>query len=65
MSTDFDPYCVKTDASSFCVGAVLSQCQDSVWWPIAFTSRSLIEAECIYHTADLEMLAIMHALDEW
>ena len=65
MSTDFDPYCIETDASGFGVGVVLSQCQDLIWQPIAFTSHLLIEAEHNYHTADLKMLVIMHALDEW
>ena len=65
MPTDFDPYHVETDVSSFGIGAVLSQCQDAVWHPVAFTSHSLNEAECNYHVADLKMLAIMHALNEW
>ena len=35
------PYWVEADASGCALGAVLSQCQDSKWVPIAFLSKSL------------------------
>ena len=47
------------------LGAVLSQKQNNWWHPISFISRSLGDAEQNYHTADLEMTAVIFALEEW
>ena len=62
---DNAPYCLKTDALDYTLGAVLSQKQDNKWHPVAFLSKSLNEAERNYEIYDKEMLAIMVALDEW
>ena len=65
MPTDTDPFRVETDGSGQGLGAVLSQKQNDWWHPISFISRSLGEAERNYHAADLEMTAIIFALEEW
>lgn len=61
------PFTVKvtTDASSFAVGAVLTQIQDDVEKPIAFESRKLTDAETRYATHERELLAIIQALQTW
>src|SRR6266567_905496 len=41
-----------------------SACND-VWRPVAFLSKSLNNVERNYEIHDREMLAIMHALEEW
>ena len=57
---------LKCDASNFATGAVLSQVQaDGTYQPVAFMSKGFSDAECNYQIHDKEMLAIMHALDEW
>ena len=56
---------VECDASKFALGAELSQKQEGKWRTIAFLSRSLTPAERNYEIYDREMLAIIHALDEW
>src|SRR5258705_10375164 len=57
---------LKCDASNFTTGAVLSQAQaDGTHQPIAFMSKGFSDVECNYQIHDKEMLAIMHALDEW
>src|SRR5258708_2486220 len=54
------------DASNFTTGAVLSQVQaDGMHQPITFMSKGFSDVECNYQIHDKEMLAIMHALDEW
>ena len=65
MPTDDDPFRIETDGSGIGLGAVLSQKQDDRWHPIAFISRSLSDAERNYHAADLEMAAIIFAVQEW
>ena len=65
MPTDTDPFRIETDGSGIGIGAILTQKQDDRWHPIAYISRSLNDAERNYHTADLEMLAIIFALKEW
>src|SRR5258708_2110643 len=59
-------FCLECDASNFATGAVLSQVQaDGMHQPIAFMSKGFSDVECNYQIHDKEMLAIMHALDEW
>lgn len=61
---------VETDASGFGLGGVLSQLFPQpeggpVWKPIAFYSRKFKPEETRYSTGDQEMLAIVHAFQEW
>ena len=57
---------VETDASDFALGCVLSQKgEDGHLHPIAFISRSMVEAELNYPVHDKEFLAIFYALQEW
>ena len=65
MPTPDDPFHVETDGSGIGLGAVLTQKQDDRWHPIAFILKSLSEAERNYHAADLEVNAIIFALQEW
>ncbi|MBW0573777.1 hypothetical protein O181_113492 [Austropuccinia psidii MF-1] len=56
---------LKTDASDYALGAVLSQVSDSGKHPIAFDSRKLIPAELNYKIHDKELLGIVWALKRW
>jgi len=62
-----DPFQIEADSSDFATGAVLSQqsTTDGKWHPIAFYSKSLSSMERNYEIHDKEMLAIIHALEEW
>src|SRR5258707_12379036 len=60
------PFHLKCDTSNFVTRAVLSQAQaDGTHQPITFISKGFSDVECNYQIHDKEMLAIMHALDEW
>lgn len=59
------PFHLNVDASSFALGAVLSQDQGNGLQPIAYESRKLSPAEQNYPVHDREMLAIIHALRTW
>ena len=65
MPTTLDPFHVETNGSGVGLSAVLSQQQDNKWHPVTFISHSLSDAEWNYHTANLEMAAIIFALKEW
>ncbi|MBW0557809.1 hypothetical protein O181_097524 [Austropuccinia psidii MF-1] len=56
---------LKTDASNYALGAVLSQVSDSGKHPIAFDSCKLIPAELNYEIHDKELLGIVWALKHW
>ena len=58
------PFRLITDASAFATGAILEQ-PDALnqWHPIAYYSKSLQPAECNYKIHDLELLAIIQALE--
>jgi hypothetical protein len=58
---------IEADSSDFTTGAVLSQLsmEDGKWHPVAYYSKSLSETERNYEIHDMEMLAIIRALDEW
>jgi len=62
-----EPFCIKADSSDFASGAVLSQQlpREEKWYPVAFYSKSLSPVEWNYKIHDKEMLAIIHALEEW
>src|SRR5258708_18144451 len=60
------PFCLEYDASNFTTGAILLQQQeDGLFHPIGFMSKSFLDMEQNYQIHDKEMLAIMHALEEW
>ena len=65
MPTDDDPFRIETDGSGIGLGAVLLQKQNNLWHPIAFISKSLSNAERNYHAVDLEMAAIIFAIQKW
>jgi len=53
--------CIK-----LCDGGVLSmECEDGLWRPVAFLSKSLNETEKNYEIHDKEMLAIIRGLESW
>jgi len=62
-----DPFWIEADSSDFATGVVLSQqsTTDRKWHPVAFYSKSLSSMERNYEIHDKEMLAIIHALEEW
>jgi len=64
---DSELFWVEADSLDFATGAVLSQqsTTDGKWHPVAFYSKSLSSVERNYEIHDKEMLAIIHALEEW
>src|SRR5258707_15588015 len=57
---------LECDASNFATGAILLQQQeDALFHLIGFMSKSFSDMERNYQIHDKEMLAIMHALEEW
>ena len=63
---DLDKECVVTDTSDYISSAVLSQPDhEGVLHPIAFLSQHHLPAECNYEIYDKELLAIVHAFEEW
>jgi ribonuclease HI len=61
-----DPFELKVDTSGFAMGAVLLQRkEDGKKHPIAYFSKTLSTAEQNYNVYDLELLAIVNALDHW
>ena len=77
----FDPEChirIKTDASGYAIGGVLSQLASGTspdgvvtkadlgqWHPVAFFSRKMIPAETRYETHDSKLLAIVETFKTW
>jgi hypothetical protein len=61
------PFCIEADSSNFATGAVLSQqsAVDKKWHLVAFLSKGLNTIEWNYKIHDKEMLAFIHALEEW
>jgi len=66
-SQDSEPFCIEADSSDFASRAILSQQlpREEKWHPVAFYSKSLSPVEQNYEIHDKEMLAIIHALEEW
>jgi hypothetical protein len=61
------PFRIEADGSGVATGAVLSQVSpdDEKWHPVAFLSKSLSAVERNYEIHDVEMLAIVRALEQW
>lgn len=53
------PFNITTDASKVAISAILSQGKPTEDLPIAYTSRTLLDSETRYSTAELELLAIL------
>jgi len=57
---------MEVDALDYATGGVLSmKCEDGLWRPVAFLSKSLNEMERNYEIYDKEMLAIIWGLESW
>lgn len=59
--TDTD-LALMTDASDFCIGAVLQQQVNGIWEPLGYFSKKLTAAQQKYSTYDRELLAIYMAI---
>ena len=57
---------IEVDALDYTMGGVLfMECEDGLWRPVAFLSKSLNETERNYKIHDKEMLAIIRGLENW
>ena len=61
--SDKGNFILDTDASDFCIGAVLSQEQDGKERVIAYRSRTMLKAERNYCVTDKELLAVKHFIE--
>ena len=57
---------MEVDTSVYTMEEVLSiECEDELWRPVVFLSKSLNETERNYKIHDKEMLAIIRGLEAW
>ena len=57
---------MEVDTSDYAiVGVLLMECENNLWRPVAFLSKSLNEMERNYEIHDKEMLAIIRGLEAW
>ena len=57
---------MEVDVSDYTMGGVLPmECEDKLWRPVAFLSKSLNEIERNYEIHDKKMLAIIRELENW
>jgi hypothetical protein len=59
------PFKIMCDASDFVVGAVLGQTKDKKHHAIAYASKTLIRAQLNYATTEIELLAVVFAIDKF
>ena len=60
----------KNEDGSGCIrlcyrGVLSMECEDTLWRPVAFLSKSLNETKRNYEIHDKEMLAIIRGLENW
>ena len=55
-------FCLKSDASNYATGPVLSIEKEGIWHPVTFSSHSMTPQEWNYPIADKEMLLVIQAL---
>ncbi|WAQ88434.1 hypothetical protein PtA15_9A561 [Puccinia triticina] len=67
IADPYRPFLLECDCLDFALGAVLLQVctKDNKLHPVAYLSRSLIQAEQNYEIFDKELLAIVAAFKEW
>ncbi len=58
-------FILRTDASSYGVGAVLLQCIDDAKYPIAYASKKLLEREMRYSTIEKECLGLVWGVSKF
>ena len=57
---------MEVDMLDYATGGVLSiECENGLWRPVAFLSKSLNETERNYEIHNKEMLAIIKGLENW
>ena len=57
---------MEVDISDYAMRGVLSmECEDKLWRPVVFLSKSLNETKRNYKIHDKEMLAIIWGLENW
>jgi len=57
---------MEVNALDYVMGGVLSmECNDGLWRPVVFLSKSLNKTERNYEIYDKEMLAIIRELENW
>lgn len=59
------PIRISSDASQNGLGAVILQCSDSTWKPVAYASRALTAAETRYAQIEKELLSITFACERF
>ena len=65
LPDQFKGFVITTDASSFAIGAVLSQETPDGLRPIAYESKKLMGAELNWPVHDRELFSIVHAVKAW
>ena len=66
MPDQSQPFQIKTDASKYATGAVLTQLDlNGDRHPVSFISKTFSLAKRNYEIYDWELLAIIRALEEW
>ena len=57
---------IEVNVSDYTMGRVLSmECEDGLWRPVAFLSKSLNETERNYEIHNKDMLVIVRGLENW
>jgi len=57
---------MEVDVSDYAMRGVLSmECEDRLWRPVVFLSKSLNETERNYEIYEKEMLVIIRGLENW
>ena len=57
---------IEVDMSDYATEEVLfMECEDGLWKPVAFLSKSLNETERNYEIYDKDMLVIIRGLENW
>ena len=57
---------MEVDTLDYATGGVLSmECENGLWRPVAFLSKSLNETEKNYEIHDKKMLVIIRELENW
>lgn len=65
QADEMKPFIIKTDASSYAIGAVLVQGEGAKEHPVEFASRLLTQAERNYSTTEREALAVVWAVEKF